>query len=730
MSTWYGMLITIVKAVVSFTFVAGIWIKAQVNTWFNSYQPPGTTTIRLSRVENYIEGKRAWEVKITHNNKTTKPLTLFDPFVSHQYTECFKFIADDSHEVPESKDKIRIHKQKIDKAQAQMRSYATELIKRLKLGRLSGEEKQRNIVIVERLEEAREDDKSLHNLVWELLEDVEFWEFEKVEDKVDWNINVTRVIETSRGGLPDTDFRLPADRPLRMLLVTGRSVVKKSLKYREKIDSDLIQRSVMQVMRHLEDIGHYRTVQLDILRPASLAELSEYLMLAPEAPGGSSHYFDIVHLDMHGTMMSDLHDPNGTEKPHLIFTHGKSLRMEPEACVLASQVAEVLGQRTRLLVMNACNDTNSTGGLGLRLVRMFLKGNMEYVSATSYRLISSSALIFYPAFYMSLLLHGSFNKAAGDARLALRKDQKRQKKEQRYDHYVHWNWSRSETVPQWLAPSKSMLLHAKMAIESVPRLLSRCKACVGLNANMPHESMLDRYPRYAVHSSFHDLERHIRGGQRFNVPSMNLPALDIEYWLKTNDHHAVYLHPRSLSHEKPTRLERIQHLVTNMVGLWVETNFVTEVRVLQIEQLRTEWLAYPWRGTSPAWPSASLDVPVRRGEWTLKQRACIGGRKQLRINKLLVIDGVHLLVDEKLREKKDRRTARIVKKLMAHAQDMTAWKVEAGGQGEPSRGMQNEDIYTIIIGKLPYNDWKSVDGFKNTILQDKFAGAETIQLNA
>jgi len=103
---------------------------------------------------------------------------------------------------------------------------------------------------------------------------------------------------------PDSD--LVDGRPIRMLLVIGRSlkherVHSRGYRYTDPATPGIIQRAIMQINKHLEDIGHTRTVQLEILRPGTFDELKAYLGVASETSDAVER-FDIIHLDMHGRM--------------------------------------------------------------------------------------------------------------------------------------------------------------------------------------------------------------------------------------------------------------------------------------------------------------------------------------------------------------------------------------------------------------------------------------------
>jgi hypothetical protein len=261
-----------------------------------------TTVIRHIQNKKTPDGKRAWDVEITHNAvpiHRDPHVEFTDPFQASQYGDLFRYYVDDSLR---EKDET-----KLDSARAATGDYSAALLEALRLDTFECHAKRRSIYIVEEHDGGYGEDLSLHHIAWELLERLEHWKTNRPE-----LVNVTRII------LDKKEERAPvlhSNEPVRILLVIGRSMVKKDVtnmgwKYDERVHAGLIQRSIMQVKKHLADIGYPRKVHLDILRPGTFAELKRYLR-AEESNAATlgRKSFDIIHLDMHGEMKRLRRDP-------------------------------------------------------------------------------------------------------------------------------------------------------------------------------------------------------------------------------------------------------------------------------------------------------------------------------------------------------------------------------------------------------------------------------------
>lgn len=279
--------------------------------WVGGADPPidnsntATVIIKLLRVQDDREGKRAWDIEIKYNGKKIHDepqLELFDRFVAQDYDNYFKFFADDSIDPSQRSPEL---KQQIWTAEEKIKKYGDDLLCQLKLDSEHPERRHKNLnmLIVEEREINDNDQKSLHNIVWELLEHPQCWKNRRIN-----RVNITRIIcPRTRPLRSNSNTELHDDgKPVRILLITGRSLEKKHFnktnwKYTEKVRPSLIQHPLMQVMQHLDDIGCKRKVQLDILRPATFGELTSYLGVDQNDPAVMQN-FDIIHVDLHGEM--------------------------------------------------------------------------------------------------------------------------------------------------------------------------------------------------------------------------------------------------------------------------------------------------------------------------------------------------------------------------------------------------------------------------------------------
>jgi hypothetical protein len=677
-----------------------------------------TTEVRLLGAKDTGTHKKSWRVQVTHREDGGEtiagpPIDLEDPFTSEQYSKVFKFFVDDSFnykKYPRSDTKF---KRKLFNAEIDILGYRKALIRDLGLDRAEYGQTERNILVVEELETANED-KSFHTLVWELLESPSYW------TSAPTRVNITRIvcpkaIEESE----DARKGLSRGKPIRILLVIGRSLVKNQGKFKERVDPGMIQQPLMQIIQHLDEIGHHRRVQLEILRPSTFEELRKYLGVGTDGP---KEYFDIIHLDMHGEMMaakadryvlviiitteaiqSNFINRDKLARPHLVFTRTDGAEIPPETS--AAEIAEALKDRTKMLVMNACNSSSLVGGPGVNMVRTFLKKDISCVSATSFRLQEDAAKIYYPVFYMSLLLSGSFNEAAAQARMELRKNLKRYKGEERDDHFVHWNWSSTPTLREIFPSSPSFLLFCKMSYDMLCLLISALFSFIFFSQHAWHSSRAQKYSFHRVHRNFDDLKCHIQTAKEIDIPSITFPILELEYWLVENPKNSVYLHPE---YPRPiSEQQNIERLSRNMVKLWIRTNFVSFVRIVSVPRMlddegllrATRWLqdvVDDFRGRSGVYRRESKEKRM----------------KQPKIKNMLVIEGFEKLEPEKGKGlSPDQQN--VLDKITQIVKDMV---------------QNDKDMYLITIGALGKKAWEENTVNHPPILGDKWAGAQTMML--
>ncbi|TAQ89958.1 hypothetical protein B7494_g1693 [Chlorociboria aeruginascens] len=187
-----------------------------------------TTQISLIRINSPRKGKRYWDIRVVHDGESTVLAgnkSFVDPFTTYEYSSNFRFHVDDSLD-PEN----CIPTEAINKSMHQITDYGAVLLRQLDLDNTTRRPRNRNIT-PER-------------------------------------VNVTGVIcPPERLVVPDRTISLQNANLIRTLLVVGQDVcsnsaTKEFCKYKEMVSPALIQQSLMQVIQHLEEIGHPRKVML------------------------------------------------------------------------------------------------------------------------------------------------------------------------------------------------------------------------------------------------------------------------------------------------------------------------------------------------------------------------------------------------------------------------------------------------------------------------------------
>jgi hypothetical protein len=381
--------------------------------------------------------------------------------------------------------------------------------------------------------------------------------------------------------------------------------------------------------------------------------------------------------------------------------------MGPRAFVPASEVASTLAGRTNLLVWNACNESSAIGGLGIGMIRQFLmKKGIACIAATSYKLLEPTAEIFYPSFYMSLLVKNSFNRAAAEGRQAL-KDRQDRYGEERDDSYVVWNWSSKVHHQRISYPQPPSRLYWKMVFESGQRFFSWMGCSVLLNWRAWNETHPQRFPMYHTYYNFRDIKCHVSCCGRFDIPKASLHAHEVEYFLTNNhlsekdNHNSVYLYP---GHEYAgNEFEIIEILMKNMVRIWVETNFVIETRVVDVEKMVQE-VKRPWmkffRLCAPGYVNY-----MKRSDWTWRQQEkLLAGQRQPEIKGMLIVCGIDRLLPA------DGSRETVLNRIE-----------EIAGEIKKKYG----DFYAITTGRMRPKEWTNLAGkFAQKTIGEKWADPE------
>jgi hypothetical protein len=503
------------------------------------------------------KGKRIWAVEMKRGNDPPNPMKFQDIWPRKDY-ELFRHYVDQSFAPQLHKLTEQESQEKLKRALSRIPRYTQKLRKRLQ--HYCAEVQGREIIfmIEERGLPAVTD--TFHSMVWELLEHHSGWD----DTNKPARVTVIRVIcrGDNSGTIQQLSTCFPPQDPIRILLVIGRDLSKFDTEWKEDISPGLIQRPIMQAIQHLEEIGHSRQIELDILRASTLAELDTFLDRAPKPD-----YYNLIHLDMHG------------EKWEATVSHLLLSTTAPDPWVPASEVAAIVCKHAKLVVMNACNSTAS-GGPGISMVRPFLQGRVTYVSSANFRLLERAARIYYPVFYMSLFLYENFHDAVVTAREELRRNTLRVRNEHRDDAFVQSVYSNSLTRHTKAIPSPSFHLHSKAFLDTI--LAGLCsmlkRAYLWRGATSVGGCNYSK-----LRNDICNLQCHVSMAQEIRIPEICLPILEIEYKVRMNAEQTVYIHagdPRNWHIQHNTR-----YMIRNMARVWIRTNFVSEVHIVSVPAL-------------------------------------------------------------------------------------------------------------------------------------------------
>jgi hypothetical protein len=373
------------------------------------------------------------------------------------------------------------------------------------------------------------------------------------------------------------------------------------------------------------------------------------------------------------------------------------------------------------------------------MIRSFLSRDIAGVSASSFRLHQSAAEIYYPAFYMSLLLTGNLNEAAAEGRLALRKDRRRVKRESRErelrdDHFVHWNWSNSRDLHKSDPMEMPGSLIYRMLWEAVPRCLSLALEYLSpkrLIFGSPHPC----YHRFwSLHHNFDNIQLHVRCAKALDVPSILLRVLEIEHNLTKDDKHAVYLSPyvskkrgnegRGYKNEQ----NNVEKLIRNMARIWIRTNFVAYVRFLSVERM----LAEENMSEPVLWQQLANKLYGDTDPDTFEREEMDKHRKFPKVRRMLVIEGFELLVPPKGKAMSSQQDT-VLNRIVQVAREMRAADWTDSGRTDVDqdwidKNIPDNEFYLITSGALlNTDDWELLD-LDPKILGRKWTGGTKMNL--
>ena len=335
------------------------------------------------------------------------------------------------------------------KAANDLQAYALSLRQELKLTEINpiateSSPDGKRILVIEVKEDPLENStshNSIHQLHWELLEQPDIWGRNDLEVRVRRSVPQ---LEIHRHDLRNYSEQ-SRSQTFNILLVVARDTSRNMKRY--EIDPTCASRILAQLQRSITKSSYPIKVNLEIVRPGTLASLEEHLATAEKLhyPG----YFHIVHFDLHGEVHSEcpssVHrsskdkinctDHDDSTHPKRYFsalkfsrndTHKGQIsdKVSSEKAVDVARILKKYGVTT--VVLNACESARANCGEDSNTAKLFAKEGVLNILAMSFLVLESAAKIFLKTFYTCLVMRrAGFAAAAARARETLRSDSRR-----------------------------------------------------------------------------------------------------------------------------------------------------------------------------------------------------------------------------------------------------------------------------------------------------------------
>lgn len=194
-----------------------------------------------------------------------------------------------------------------------------------------------------------------------------------------------------------------------VLLVVARDLTHNPSLYSD-VDASVATNALLQIQKGLREANGEIQLNVEIVRPGTLAAFREHLQRA------GNGYFHLVHFDMHGKVGTR----KGTvSKFAFLFSDPTSQKTRP---VPGHTVASILGKHNvPFAVLNSCESARASAADDANLAAQFLKHGFRGTIGMPFKIANSAAAIFLEHFYRALLLgRVSFPVAAAAGRKALR----------------------------------------------------------------------------------------------------------------------------------------------------------------------------------------------------------------------------------------------------------------------------------------------------------------------
>ena len=250
---------------------------------------------------------------------------------------------------------------------------------------------------------------TIHRLQWELLEDPHHWHnfnpcitVRRIVTPADTSPELKRVCSWSTSD------------SINILLVVARRLENDQGREHHGVIPSSALSAIQNAQKQLNTRRSSPRIKLEIVRPGTYQALQGHLEKSTREIGHG--YFHMVHLDLHGLVKN--------HTPYLYFANEDGNLVEKPAL----DVAELLAANgVSSAVINACESATASKGMDANLSQTSALKRISSILAMSYKISSSAATIFLSSFYRNLLNEIlPFSEAAGRARETLREQRERE----------------------------------------------------------------------------------------------------------------------------------------------------------------------------------------------------------------------------------------------------------------------------------------------------------------
>jgi hypothetical protein len=287
-------------------------------------------------------------VDIITATKVAQCRILRDPFDSKQKGECRWYLHSYLQKYPYSTTRAR-------KAAGLLKGYARDLQGQLRLNEFipaAGDDasSDRRVLVLE-IEEDQLDD-SIHQLYWELLEELGVW------DRRDLDIRIHRLScaggSVSRGGIKRVQswsHQARSPPSLDILLVVARNLEKRTDKYND-VNPWVISDILGNIQQTFDQSRASVRINIEVVRPGTLDALENHLARSDERHGPG--YFHVVHFDIHGKVRRE------KKAAYLKFCDPES---NGTISIDARDVGKILRRHNiPMAILNACESARANSG--------------------------------------------------------------------------------------------------------------------------------------------------------------------------------------------------------------------------------------------------------------------------------------------------------------------------------------------------------------------------------